>query len=101
MHSHADWTPSTAREDGLLLRRGKAEGTTPTTLAVWITAEKGRKSCGDDKRSACGKTIQSDSSKDALKYFSLTQVGVQEETVKAEGGVCHQIGFYHACSLLI
>lgn len=44
----------------------EAEGIIATTLAEQLTAEKGSKSCGDDKRSACRKTIQSDSSKEAL-----------------------------------
>lgn len=44
----------------------EAGGIIAMTLAEQLTAEKGNKSCGDDKRSACRKTIHSDSSKEAL-----------------------------------
>lgn len=49
----------------------KAKGITATTLAAQITAEKSSKIHRDDKRSACGKTIQSDSSKEAFNISAL------------------------------
>lgn len=47
-------------------RSCEAQGIIATTLAAQLTAEQGSKSWGDDKTSACRKTIQSDSSKEAL-----------------------------------
>lgn len=49
----------------------EAQGIIATTLAAQLTAEQGSKSCGDDKTSACRKTIHSDSSKEAPLIFQL------------------------------
>lgn len=58
----------------MLLQSGcwrEARGIIATTLAAQLTAEQGSKSCGDDKTSACRKTIHSDSSKEAPLIFQL------------------------------
>lgn len=45
---------------------GPSWGMTAAALAVQLTAEKCSEGIGDDKKSACRKTIQSDSSNEAL-----------------------------------
>lgn len=61
--------------------QSEARGIIATTLAAQLTAEQGSKSCGDDKTSACRKTIQSDSSKEAP--FNISAAGGAAEHVAA------------------